>query len=126
MKESKIQTESVALLAANGYLCHLIEYRGRRNAPDCMVHALNRPTQVAYLELKTKRGKRSAGQVNEAELYKIWGHEIGVPRTAAEALAHVKKVFNETNTQTAETSQRVFQDSSRPAMVVRCRNPTSA
>lgn len=93
MKESKIQEATVSLLAANGFLTKLIEYRGTRDCPDCQVFALDCPGRVAYLELKTKKGKRSPGQINEAELYRIWGHDIGVPRSADEALAHVRKVF---------------------------------
>lgn len=93
MRESQIQDKTVKLLEQNGFCVKLIEYRGSRDCPDAMVFAMDRPAMVVFLELKTKNGRRSHGQINEAIEYAIFGHDVGVPRTADESLAHVRKVF---------------------------------
>lgn len=105
MLESKIQEKTVALLESNGFKVKLIEYRGSRDCPDAMVFAMDRPGRVAFLELKTKKGRRSHGQINEASEYAIYGHYVGVPRTAEESLAHVRKVFYG-EAETCEKQQR--------------------
>lgn len=118
MLESKMQEKTVTLLESHGFKVKLIEYRGSRDCPDAMVFAMDRPGRVAFLELKTKKGRRSHGQINEASEYAIYGHDVGVPRTAEESLAHVRKVFyGEDSTQEAETAKRILSSTTRPPMV---------
>lgn len=93
MKESKIQRDTIKLLAANKMLAFPVEYRGKRNCPDLMVFCLDTPKLVAYLELKTPKGRIKPGQIDNAKLYQIWGHVVGFCRSADEALAHCKEQF---------------------------------
>lgn len=90
MKESKIQRDTIKLLAANKMLAFPVEYRGKRNCPDLMVFCLDTPKLVAFLELKTPKGRIKPGQIDNAKLYQIWGHNVGFCRSADEALAHCK------------------------------------
>lgn len=93
MKESKIQSDTIKLLAANKMLAFAVEYRGTRNCPDLMVFCLDTPKLVAFLELKTPKGRIKPGQIDNAKLYQIWGHIVGFCRSADEALAHCKEQF---------------------------------
>lgn len=113
MKESKIQENIIIDLASHGFLGFLIEYRGTRNCPDVMVFCLDRPGMVCFIEVKKpKTGRPSPGQIDNAALYKVWGHDVGFVDNEEQALAHCKKVFygenkKETNNETHKRPQQM-------------------
>jgi len=115
MKESDLQSDVLAALAANRMIGFAIEYRNFRNCPDLMVFCLDRPKYICFLELKQKKGRVSPGQIDNAKLFSVWGHDVGFARSVDEAMAHCRKVFygNE------EAAQETQAENTTPKWILR-------
>jgi G:T-mismatch repair DNA endonuclease (very short patch repair protein) len=76
VRESTNETHLRKVARKHGFIVRKLAWVGRRNAPDDAL--MKSPGIIIFVELKTKGGKLSPGQIREHERLRAMGFRVAV------------------------------------------------